>query len=51
LGLFAGFALAALFSGIIAVVTGWKRADHTRQLGLLAVGHVALVQTLQSPWD
>jgi hypothetical protein len=50
-GLFAGFALAALFSGVIAVVTGRKRADHTLHLGILAVGYVALAQTIQSLWD
>jgi hypothetical protein len=50
-GLFVGFALAALFSGVIAVVTGWKRADHTLRLGALAVGYVALAQTIQSLWD
>jgi lysylphosphatidylglycerol synthetase-like protein (DUF2156 family) len=50
-GLFAGFALAALLSGVIAVVTGRKRADHTLHLGLLAVGYVALAQTIQSIWD
>lgn len=50
-GLFAGFALAALFSGVIAVVTGRKRADHTLRLGLLALAYVALAQTIQSLWD
>jgi hypothetical protein len=50
-GLFAGFSVAALFSGVIAVVTGPKRADHTLRFGLLAVGYVALTQTIQSLWD
>lgn len=50
-GLFAGFALVALFSGVIAVATGWKRTDHTLRFGLIGIGYVALAQTIQSLWD
>lgn len=50
-GLFAGFALAALLAGIVAVVTGWRSADHTCRLGLVAIAYVVLVQAIQSLWD
>lgn len=50
-GLFAGFALVTLFSGVIAVATGWKRTDHTLRFGLIGIGYVALAQTIQSLWD
>jgi hypothetical protein len=50
-GLFGGFAIAALVTGVVAVVTGRHRRDHTVRLGLVAMGYVALVQTIQSLWD
>ena len=50
-GLFGGFAIAALVTGIVAVVTGRHRRDHTVRLGLVAIGYVALAQTIQSLWD
>jgi hypothetical protein len=50
-GLFAGFAIVALVAGIVAVITGWRKDDHTRSLGLVAIAYVVLVQTTQSLWD
>jgi hypothetical protein len=50
-GFFGGFAIAALVTGIVAVVTGRHRRDHTVRLGLVAIGYVALAQTIQSLWD
>jgi hypothetical protein len=50
-GLFAGFAIVALVAGIVAVITGWRKVDHTRSLGLVAIAYVVLVQTTQSLWD
>jgi hypothetical protein len=50
-GLFGGFAIAAVVTGVIAVVTGRHRLDHTVRLGLIAIGYVALAQTIQSLWD
>jgi hypothetical protein len=50
-GLFGGFAIAALLTGVVAVVTGRHRGDHTVRLGLLAIGYVVLAQTIQSLWD
>jgi hypothetical protein len=50
-GLFSGLAVVALIAGIVAVITGWRSGDQTRLLGLVAIGYVVLVQTLQSLWD
>lgn len=50
-GLFAGFAVVALIAGIVAVITGWRSGDQTRVLGLVAIGYVLLVQTIQILWD
>jgi hypothetical protein len=50
-GLFAGFAIAAFVTGVVAVVTGRHRRDHTVRLGLIAIGYVVLAQTIQSLWD
>jgi hypothetical protein len=50
-GLFAGFAIAALLAGTVALITGWRSGDHTRRLGLVAIAYVVLVQAIQSLWD
>lgn len=50
-GFFEWDGLLALAAGIIAVWTGWKRDDWTLRLGLVAIGYVALAQTIQSLWD
>jgi uncharacterized membrane protein YvlD (DUF360 family) len=44
-GLFGAFAIAAFITGVVAVLTGWKRGDHTFRLGLVAIAWVVLVQT------
>ena len=49
--LFVGDGLAALATGIVAVVTGRKRGDRTLLFGLIAIGWVILAQTIQSLWD
>ena len=50
-GFFEWDGLLALAAGIIAVWTGWNRDDWTLRLGLVAIGYVALAQTIQSLWD
>jgi hypothetical protein len=50
-GLFGGFAIVGLLTGVAAVATGWNRGDHTRRLGVLAIAYVALAQAIQSVWD
>jgi hypothetical protein len=50
-GVFAGFAIVAQIAGIVAIVTGRKRGDLTRVLGLVAIAYSVLAQTLQSLWD
>lgn len=50
-GPFAGFAVVALIAGIMATITGWRSGDQTRVLGLVAIGYVVLVQTIQTLWD
>ena len=50
-GLFGGFAIAALVTGVVAVVTGRHRRDHTVRLGLIAIGYVALAQAVLSLRD
>jgi hypothetical protein len=50
-GVFAGFGIAALVAGLVALVTGWRSGDHTRRLGLVAIAYVIVVQTIQSLWD
>lgn len=49
--LFIGDGLAALASGIVAVLTGRRRGDRTLLFGLIAIGWVVLAQTVQSLWD
>jgi hypothetical protein len=44
-GVFAGFGIAALVAGLVALVTGWRSGDHTRRLGLVAIAYVLVVQT------
>jgi hypothetical protein len=39
-GVFAGFGIAALIAGMVALVTGWRSGDQTRRLGLVAIGYV-----------
>jgi hypothetical protein len=50
-GVFAGFGIAALIAGMVALVTGWRSGDQTHRLGLVAIGYVLVVQTIQSLWD
>ncbi len=50
-GLFEWDGVLALLVGIIAVWTGRNRNDWTLRFGLIAVGYVALAQTIQSLWD
>lgn len=50
-GVFGDFAITALITGVVAVVTGWKRGDDTVRLGLVAVAYVVLAQTILSLWD
>lgn len=50
-GFFEWDGLLALAAGIIAVWTGRNRDDWTLRLGLVAIGYVALAQTIQSLWD
>lgn len=50
-GVFAGFGIAALVAGLVALVTGWSSGDATRRLALVAIGYVFVVQTIQSLWD
>jgi hypothetical protein len=50
-GLFGGFAIVGLLTGVVAVVSGWNRGDHTRRLGVLAIAYVTLAQVIQSFWD
>jgi hypothetical protein len=50
-GLFGGFAIAAAVTGVVAIVTGRHRGDQTVRLGLIAIGWLALAQTIQSLWD
>jgi hypothetical protein len=50
-GLFGGLAISGLLTGVVAVVTGWNRGDHTRRLGVLAIAYVTLAQAIQSLWD
>lgn len=51
-GVFVGFALLALVTGAVALLTGWRRGDRTAVLvGALAVGYVLLAQVIQSLWD
>jgi hypothetical protein len=50
-GVFAGFGIAALVAGFVALVTGWRSGDYTRRLGLVAIAYVLIVQTIQSLWD
>jgi hypothetical protein len=44
-GIFGVFAIIALVIGVVAILTGWRRGDHTFRLGLVAVAWVVLVQT------
>jgi hypothetical protein len=46
-GAFAGVGIAGLLVGIVAVVTGRKRADDSALLGWIAIGYVALAQLIQ----
>jgi hypothetical protein len=48
---FGGGAIAALLLGIGAVVIGRGRRGPTTTAGLVAVGYVILMQTIQSVWD
>jgi hypothetical protein len=50
-GIFASGAILALLSGAAAVAVGWRRRDSNLRLGLIAIGYVLLVQTIQSLWD
>jgi hypothetical protein len=51
-GLFAGFALVALVTGVTAIFIGWRRNDSMSvRLGVFAVGYVLLAQVIQSLWD
>jgi hypothetical protein len=50
-GLFAGSAIAALVTGVVAVVTGRHRRDHTVRLGLIAIAYVPLAQAVLSLRD
>jgi hypothetical protein len=50
-GVFADFGIAALLTGIVAALTGWRSGDDTRRLGLVAIAYVVLVQTIQPLWD
>ena len=50
-GLFEWDGVLALLAGIIAVWTGRHRKDWTLRFGLIAIGYVALAQTVQSLWD
>jgi hypothetical protein len=33
------------------VAAGWKRRDSNFRIGLIAIGYVLFVQTIQSLWD
>jgi hypothetical protein len=48
---FGGGAIAALLLGIAALVVGRGRRAATTTAGLVAVGYVILMQTIQSVWD
>jgi hypothetical protein len=50
-GLFAGPAVVALVAGGIAVVTGWKRHNHSVPFGFVGLAYFVLAQTIQSLWD
>lgn len=50
-GVFGAGAILALLSGAAAVVIGRKRRDSTLRFGVIAIGYVVLVQTIQSLWD
>jgi hypothetical protein len=52
-GLFAGDAVIAFLTGIVAVVTGWRsrRRDATIAFGLIGIGWLLLAQAIQSLWD
>jgi branched-subunit amino acid transport protein len=50
-GLFGAPAIVALVAGAVAVVTGWKRHDHTVRFGLVGMVYFVLAQTVQVSWD
>jgi hypothetical protein len=52
-GLFAGDAVIAFLTGIVAVVTGWRsrRRDATIAFGLIGIGWLLLAQAIQIVWD
>src|SRR5262245_39677790 len=50
-GLFGAPAVVALVAGVVAVVTGWKRHDHTVRFGLVGIVYFVLAQTVQVSWD
>jgi hypothetical protein len=50
-GVFAAFAIAALITGITAVLVGWRSRDSAGLLGLVAIGYFVLMQTIQSLYD
>jgi hypothetical protein len=44
---FAGFGIAALLLGIVAIAKGRGRGDHSVLIGWIAIGYVALAQLIQ----
>jgi hypothetical protein len=51
--MFAGDAVIAFLTGVVAIVVGWRtrRRDATLAFGLIGVGWLPLAQVILSVWD